>query len=116
MKNSWPEFGQRAFDSAASAEQFFAVERIIELDAKGFVAELALNHFTEKTDAQNDVPDAPRVEHFQLVRQKRPASDGHERLGNFFRDGPQPRGESARKNGDGNFGNGYAHGNASKRN
>ena len=37
------------------------------------------------------------------MRQKWLAGDGHERFGNFFRDGPQPRGESARENGDGNF-------------
>ena len=50
------------------------------------------------------------MEHFQLMRENRPAGDGHERLGNFFRDGPQPHGESARENGDGNLGKRKAHG------
>ena len=42
------------------------------------------------------------VEQFELVRQKRFARNGQERFGDFFRDGPQPRGESARENGNGN--------------
>jgi hypothetical protein len=44
------------------------------------------------------------------MRENGPARDGHERLGNFFRDGPQPRGESAREDGDGNLGKREAHG------
>ena len=79
------------------------VEGVIQLDAKCFIAEIALNHFAEKTDAQHGATDAARVQHFQLVREKRPAGDGHERLGDFFRDGPQPRGEATRENGDGDF-------------
>ena len=35
----------------------------------------------------------------------------HERLGNFFRDGPLPRGESARENGDGDLGKRKTHAN-----
>ena len=49
-----------------------------------------------------DAADAAGVKQFELVRQKRFARDGHERFGDFFRDGPQSRGESARENGDGN--------------
>lgn len=43
------------------------------------------------------------------MRENRPARDGHERLGNLFRDGPQPRGESAREDGDGDLGKWKAH-------
>ena len=82
---------------------FGAVEGIIQLDAKAAaVAEFALNHFAEIADAQHGAADAARVEQFELMRQKRFARDGHERFGDFFRDGPQPRGESAGENGDGN--------------
>ena len=103
------ELGQRAFDGAAGAEQFFTVKRIVELDAVCFIAEFALDHFTEKADAQHGVPDTLRVEHFELMRQNRPAGDGHERLGNLFRDGPQPRGEAAREDGNGDLGKRKAH-------
>ncbi len=43
------------------------------------------------------------MKQFELMRQKRFARDGQERLGDFFRDGPQPRGESAREDGNGNI-------------
>ena len=52
---------------------------------------------------KNGVADAARVKQFKLMRQKRPARDRHKRFGDFFRDGPQPRRESARENGDGNI-------------
>jgi hypothetical protein len=54
-------------------------------------------------DAQNGAPDATLIKHFKLMLQKRTARNRHERLGNFFGDGPQPRGESARENRHGNF-------------
>ena len=44
---------QRAFDGAARAQQFRAVERIIQPDAKrAAVAKIALDHFAEMADAQ----------------------------------------------------------------
>ena len=94
---------QRAFDGAAGAEQFFAIEGIIQFHSKFFAgAKIALNHFAKVADTEHGVTDAARMEQFELMREKRPARDGNQRLGNFLRDGPQSRGESAREDGDGN--------------
>jgi hypothetical protein len=53
------------------------------------------------TDAQNGAANAAGLKQFKLVRQKRFARNRQERFGDFSRDGPQPRGESARENGNG---------------
>ena len=93
----------RAFDGAARAQQFRAVERIIQPDAKrAAIAKIALDHLAEITEAQYHAADAAGMEQFELVRQKRFARDGHERFGDFFRDGAQARGESAGEDGHGN--------------
>ena len=52
-------------------------------------------------DAENDVTDAARVEHLQLVREEGPAGDGHQRLGDLLGDGPKPGGKAAGEDRDG---------------
>ena len=44
------ELRQGAFDRATSAEQFFAVKRIIKPDAERFATKIALNHFAKIAD------------------------------------------------------------------
>ena len=64
----------------------------------------------EIADAQHGMADAAGMKQFKLVRQKRPARDRHERLGNFLRDGPQPCGQAAGEDGHGNLGKRKIHG------
>src|ERR1035437_214026 len=97
------QFWQCAFDRAAGAEKFFTIEGIFQFHAERFVAEIALDHFSEIADAQNRAANSARVKHFKLMSEKRTTRNQHERFRNFFRDGAQPRGESARENRNGNF-------------
>jgi len=68
-----------------------------------------LDHFAKETEAQDHAANAPGVQHFQLVRQKRTARDGHEGFRNFFRDRMQSCGQAARQDGNGYFIDGQTH-------
>ena len=96
---------QGAFDGTARAEQLGAVKRIIQPHAgRRTVAEVALNHLAEVSDAQHRAPDAARTQQFKLMREEWFPGNHDQGFGNFFGDGPEPRRESARENGNGNVG------------
>ncbi|WP_231962354.1 hypothetical protein [Opitutus sp. GAS368] len=52
-------------------------------------------------DTEHDMREAGLFEQAQLVGEERLARDLDEQLGDFLRDGPEPGGEAAREDGDG---------------
>ena len=99
------EHRQGTLQRSARAEQHRAVVRVIKMHAmRAAIAEVALHHLAKVAEAEHGARDALAPQQRELMGEKWLARDRHEHLGDFFRDGPEPRGETAGENGNGHVG------------
>jgi hypothetical protein len=104
---SVPEFRQRLDERAAGAEEFGAIERVLDVDAPFGTVAVKLDDFLAKiTDAKNDAREASFFEEANLMGEKWFTCDLDEELWDFFRDWTQASGESAGEQGDGKLNGG----------
>jgi hypothetical protein len=99
------EFRQRADEGAAGADEFRAVERVVDGNApRGAVAVSVDDFFTEVADAKDDARETVFFQQAELVRKERLARDLDEELRDFFGDRTQAGGEATGEDRDGERG------------
>src|ERR1700733_12649089 len=79
-----------------------AVERILDREPpSSAITHRRFDLLGQVADAEHHAIDAGAAQQVELVKNKRTAGDAQQRLGHPMREGMQPRGETARKYGDG---------------
>ena len=96
------ELGEGLDEGAAGAEEFGAVEAVVDFDAPFCAVAVELDDlFAEVADAEDDMGEAGGAEEAELMGEERLAGDLDEELGDFFRDRAEAGGHAAGEEGDG---------------
>jgi len=94
-------------DGAAGAQEGIAVVGVAKLHPQGAaVPEVRLDLLSEVPQAEDHAADAVVPEQLDLVVDERPPGDRDECLGDRRADRPEPCGQTAGQQGDGDLGNG----------
>src|SRR5206468_10212837 len=114
-KEGFAEQRQGLLEGPAGAEQHRPVEGVLQFQAVGLSVAKGLAHsLAQMAQTEHDAGDALSAEQFQLVGEKRFASDWHEHFGSALRNGTQAGGQAAGEDGYGKV-KGSGHGEAPKR-